>query len=120
MAAIRIAAYLTYDPWIVAASILIAIAAASAALYIVVHAAGALRYLSSLVMGVAVCGMHYTGMAALRLEPADVDVEYFDGAITGDGMALAVTLAVIAACVIGATIGFSRFLSDTGEPGGTS
>jgi len=119
MAAIRIAAHLTYDPWIVAGSILVAIAAASAALYIVVHARGSMRYLSSLVMGVAVCGMHYTGMAALSLEPADIDVEYFEGAITGHDMALAVTLAVIAACVIGATLGFSRLLEEPSEGSGT-
>lgn len=119
MAAIRIAAYLTYDPLIVAASVLIAIVAATAALYIVVHAGGSTRYLSSLVMGVAVCGMHYTGMAALSLQPADIDVEYFEGAITGHGMTLAVTIAVIAACAIGATLGVSRLLEDTNERTGT-
>ena len=65
MAAMRLPARTTYEPWIVAASIVIAIVAATAALWIASHLGqGWRRLASSLVMGVAVCGMHYTGMAA--------------------------------------------------------
>jgi PAS domain S-box-containing protein len=49
---------------------LIAIVAATAALWIAFNMRGGLqRLLSSLVMGVAVCGMHYTGMAAASFVP---------------------------------------------------
>ena len=71
MAAIRIAATMSYDPVIVAVSVVIAIVASIAALHIVVTLGGFLRYASALIMGVAVCGMHYTGMAAMRIEAAD-------------------------------------------------
>ncbi len=67
MAAVRVQASLTYDPVIVAASVIIAVIAGTAALW------AALRldtvwstFVASLIMGVAVNGMHYTGMAAVR------------------------------------------------------
>jgi PAS domain S-box-containing protein len=71
MAAMRLPAVTTYRPALVAASVLIAIVAATAALWIAFNMRGALQRLaSSLIMGVAVCGMHYTGMAAAEFVPA--------------------------------------------------
>ncbi|MGH3181104.1 MAG: MHYT domain-containing protein, partial [Streptosporangiaceae bacterium] len=71
MAAIRVQASLTYNPALVAASVVIAVIAGTAALW------AALRldtlwstFIASLIMGVAVSGMHYTGMAALRVQAA--------------------------------------------------
>ena len=71
MAAIRVQASLTYNPVLVAASVVIAVIAGTAALW------AALRLdtlwstlIASLIMGVAVSGMHYTGMAALRVYAA--------------------------------------------------
>jgi len=71
MAAIRVPDSLTYNPAIVAASVVIAVVAGIAALW------AALRLntlwstlVASLIMGVAVSGMHYTGMAALRVQAA--------------------------------------------------
>jgi PAS domain S-box-containing protein len=70
MAAMRLPARTTYRPELVVASVLIAIVAATAALWIAFNMRGGLqRLLSSLVMGVAVCGMHYTGMAAASFIP---------------------------------------------------
>ncbi len=112
MASVRIAAYLSYDPLIVALSVVIAIVASIAALYVVFNVRGKLRYASALVMGLAVCGMHYTGMAAMDIEAADVDVEYFSGALTPSTMGIAVTLAVVAACSIGCIVGLSRGLEE--------
>ncbi|MFI9326906.1 MHYT domain-containing protein [Kitasatospora sp. NPDC052868] len=73
MAAVRLHGGLRYDPAAVALSVLVAVGAATAALWAAVtirnvYAAGA----ASLVMGLAVSCMHYTGMAAVhvRLEPA--------------------------------------------------
>jgi NO-binding membrane sensor protein with MHYT domain len=68
MAGMRINGTLEYDTLTVAASVVIAVVAATAALW----AAGQVRGLSwsvgaSLVMGLAVSGMHYMGMAALSV-----------------------------------------------------
>jgi NO-binding membrane sensor protein with MHYT domain len=71
MSAIRVQGSLTYNPLLVAASVIIAVIAGTAALW------AALRLdtlwstiVASMIMGVAVSGMHYTGMAALRVYPA--------------------------------------------------
>jgi len=53
-----------------AASIVIAVVAATVALWLAFNLRGNLqRFGSAFVMGIAVCGMHYTGMYALKLEP---------------------------------------------------
>ena len=66
MAAVRAAAVMTYQPVLVAISIAIAIVASWAALWIAAKVTGAAwRLAAAVVMGFAVTGMHYTGMAAL-------------------------------------------------------
>ena len=68
MAALRLDADVEYDASTVALSVLIAIIAATAALWAAVTIRGFLTSLgASLVMGVAVSGMHYTGMAAVTV-----------------------------------------------------
>jgi NO-binding membrane sensor protein with MHYT domain len=70
MAAMIMPAKISYDPTLFTASIVIAIVAATVALWLAFNLRGNLqRFGSAFVMGVAVCGMHYTGMYALRLEP---------------------------------------------------
>jgi NO-binding membrane sensor protein with MHYT domain len=71
MSAIRVQASLTYSPVLVTASVVIAVIAGTAALW------AALRLdtlwstvVASLIMGIAISGMHYTGMAALRVAAA--------------------------------------------------
>jgi NO-binding membrane sensor protein with MHYT domain len=65
MDAMRMRAIIQWDPSIVATSVGIAIAAAIAALWLTFNTrSGYQRVLAALVMGVAVCGMHYTGMYA--------------------------------------------------------
>lgn len=72
MAAMRMQPGIDYQPIWFALSIVIAVAAAGAALWIAHHlrAEGPrnrrIRLLAALVMGFAVVGMHYTGMAAAR------------------------------------------------------
>ncbi|MER7577238.1 MHYT domain-containing protein [Streptomyces sp. NPDC126514] len=74
MAAMRLNADVGYDGFTVTLSLLIAIAAATAALWAAVSVRGfAMSLGASLVMGVAVSGMHYTAMAA-------VDVHLHDSA----------------------------------------
>jgi NO-binding membrane sensor protein with MHYT domain len=66
MWAVQIQGRVTYDKGLVALSILIAVVAATAALWFtLVLESPVLRFVAGLVMGVAVVGMHYTGMAAV-------------------------------------------------------
>eukprot|EP01034_Spumella_vulgaris_P032024 gene32024-39558_t len=64
--------HIVWDEGIIAASILIALVASTAAFWILFRLLSLyphmefLRIASSLVMALAVCGMHYTGMAAAR------------------------------------------------------
>lgn len=111
MASMRMQPGIEYRPVWFAASIVIAIGAAGAALWI----AYALRdegprqrrnrMLAALVMGVAIVGMHYTGMAAARF-PADS----ICGAVFGDGVsreALAGVIGVCTAAILSAAISIS-------------
>lgn len=69
MAALRLHGQVRYDPLLVALSVLIAVVAATAALWAALHIhAPAAVALASLVMGAAVSSMHYTGMFAVRVE----------------------------------------------------
>lgn len=61
-----------YRPVPVALSLVIAVVAATAALWFMLHVHGFRATIgAALIMGVAVCGMHYTGMAAMHAEHAD-------------------------------------------------
>ncbi|TMH82657.1 MAG: hypothetical protein E6H49_04090 [Betaproteobacteria bacterium] len=69
MAAMIMPAKITYDPTLFAASLVIAVVAATVALWLAFNLRGNLqRFGSAIVMGIAVCGMHYTGMYAVRME----------------------------------------------------
>jgi NO-binding membrane sensor protein with MHYT domain len=69
MAAMIMQAKITYDPTLFAASLVIAVVAATVALWLAFNLRGNLqRFGSAIVMGIAVCGMHYTGMYAVRME----------------------------------------------------
>ncbi|OEJ27408.1 hypothetical protein AR457_26065 [Streptomyces agglomeratus] len=68
MAGMRLRGQLQYDTLTVALSVVIAVVAATTALWAAVSVRGFLPSLGAgLVMGVAVSGMHYTGMAALSV-----------------------------------------------------
>ena len=70
MAAMRTAGTISYHPGLVLLSIAIAAVAAVAAFAIAFHVGGIRRVLAaSFVMAFAVCGMHYTAMAATRVAP---------------------------------------------------
>jgi len=65
MAAMRMPADVRYDPILVALSVLIAIGASNVALWLAFRTTISWqRLLSAIVMGAAISGMHYTGMAA--------------------------------------------------------
>ncbi|MFH8975570.1 MHYT domain-containing protein [Streptomyces sp. NPDC017890] len=68
MAGMRLDGQLTYNTFTVAVSVVIAMAAATAALWAAGQVRGFLWSVgASLIMGLAVTGMHYTGMAALEV-----------------------------------------------------
>lgn len=68
MAAMIMPATIEYDPTLFYASLVIAVVAATVALWLAFNLRGNLqRFGSAFVMGVAVCGMHYTGMYAVRM-----------------------------------------------------
>jgi NO-binding membrane sensor protein with MHYT domain len=100
MSAIRVQDSLTYNSLLVAASVIIAVIAGTAALW------ASLRLdtlwstvVASMIMGVAVSGMHYTGMAALRVHAAP--------GLTVDTVATASAFAFLLPLIIGlSTVGF--------------
>lgn len=76
MAAIRVHAEMRYDLGLVAVSIVIAVVASYVALFLALHFRDdGVRYaamgkaLSAMVMGLAITGMHYTGMAGATFHP---------------------------------------------------
>lgn len=70
MAAMRMPARMTYNPELLGLSIVIAIGAATAALWAALRLRGFWSTLgAAAIMGVAVSGMHYTGMAAMHVYP---------------------------------------------------
>jgi NO-binding membrane sensor protein with MHYT domain len=71
MAAMIMKARISYDNTLFYASLVIAVVAATVALWLAFNLRGNLqRFGSALVMGVAVCGMHYTAMVAVKMTPA--------------------------------------------------
>ncbi|MFJ3669508.1 MHYT domain-containing protein [Streptomyces sp. NPDC090106] len=69
MAAMHAQGAIRYDTTVVALSVVIAVVAATAALWAAVSVSGVWSSLgASLVMGIAVTGMHYTGMAAVSVD----------------------------------------------------
>ena len=97
MAAMRLDGEISYDPVRVGASIAIAVVAATVALWLAVTVkSGGVVFASAMVMGVAVTGMHYTGMSAMSVELSE------HGDVTGASstnliapIALAVVLVVM-------------------------
>jgi NO-binding membrane sensor protein with MHYT domain len=69
MAAMSMPGAMYYESPLVALSVVIAVVAGTTALWIGTWIRGSAATVgAALVMGVAVCGMHYTGMAALRVD----------------------------------------------------
>lgn len=72
MYAMNMAASMSYDPTLFTLSIVIALVAATAALWLAFNLEGNAKMLgAALVMGIAVCGMHYVGMTAMQMESMD-------------------------------------------------
>ncbi|WP_411850336.1 putative bifunctional diguanylate cyclase/phosphodiesterase [Stenotrophomonas sp. LGBM10] len=111
MAAMQMEPGIEYDPLWFSASLLIAIAASGAALWIAFRLRGEqhrpflLRGLASLVMGLAIVGMHYTGMAAASFPAGSLC-----GAAYGEGID-SKWLAVLVIVTTLATLGIALIAS---------
>jgi signal transduction histidine kinase/ActR/RegA family two-component response regulator len=98
MAALRMEPGIVYDPWLFALSVAIAIGASGLALWIAFRLRRNVPHVwlprvgAAVVMGVAIVGMHYTGMAAASF-PQDSVCMAARGGVNHDGLA---TLVVIA------------------------
>src|SRR3954465_3261083 len=91
MAAMIMPMTITYDPALFNLSLGIAVAAATVALWLAFNLRGNLqRFGSAFVMGIAVCGMHYTGIYAMRMTHAGTAVANTDVALSTSGLAYSI------------------------------
>ncbi|KIO48066.1 bifunctional diguanylate cyclase/phosphodiesterase [Nitrosospira sp. NpAV] len=112
MVAMQMRPAIHYDPVLFVASIVIAIAAANAALWIAYTLRGAdqtrliaKRIGAAFLMGIAITGMHYTAMAAAHFSHDSVS-----GAANGiDSQWLAVTIILLTFTILIVTLILSRF-----------
>ncbi len=81
MSAVHLAGPTYQEPGFVVASIIVSIAASAFALLTLGSRPNRLRlFAGAVVLGLAICGMHYTAMAGMRLDPLCFDVSRFVGA----------------------------------------
>ena len=107
MAAITIVPMIEYAPWLVAASIGIAVTASFAALWLAFNLrSGRSRHIAlaragaAIVMGLAISGMHYTAMAAAKFGIGS----YCLGGAAFDNGWLALTIGLVALGVLATTL----------------
>ena len=107
MAAMRMDAVISYDTTLVVLSIAIAVIAACAAIWIIFTLSTfendnlpLLKLGAALIMGVAICGMHYTGMAAASYTPTDDVMHHVE---SGNNVWMAVTMGAVALVILGVT-----------------
>ncbi|WP_223545061.1 putative bifunctional diguanylate cyclase/phosphodiesterase [Pseudomonas sp. A-B-19] len=108
MAAMRMQPGIDYDPTLFGASLLIAVGASGAALWIAFRLRRHTPYVrlirggAAVIMGIAIVGMHYTGMAAARF----ADGSFCGAAVNGlsdkglDNLVLVTTLAVLSIALL--------------------
>ena len=110
MAAMRLNGEVTYDQSLVAASIVIAVVAATVALWLCVTVrSGYAVFGSALVMGVAVNGMHFTGMAAMSVRSGR------DGSLTGAAASTLIVPIVLAVIFVVVGLVYAVLAAPTDE-----
>ncbi len=123
MAALNVPASMRFDPTLVAASVAIAIAASFVGLALAYHfrldesGGGVARRLGSgLIMGLAIAGMHYTGMAAANFSTPGRTGASLGGVLASGQLAIGVALGallILALGLLGATV--DRWLRQRAE-----
>jgi NO-binding membrane sensor protein with MHYT domain len=114
MASMYMCAKLTYDPRIVSLSILIAIAASTADLWLAftmrsetTRRPRLAKVFSSITMGVAIAGMHYTAMAAAKFSHTESMLPFREQLLATNQLAAAVVIGaflIIALAIIGGLV----------------
>ncbi|RBP51164.1 MHYT domain-containing protein [Arenicella xantha] len=100
MASMNMPATVSYDTVLFTLSLIIAVVAAIAALWLAFNLRGsAQRIGSAFVMGLAVCGMHYTGMAAMKMTATTPMAEM--AASGGSSYGSSITIFVVTAALMG-------------------
>jgi diguanylate cyclase len=109
MAAMRMAPPIEYDPLLFSASLVIAVTASIAALWLAFTLRSAdagvqlaLRFLAAVVMGLAITGMHYTAMAAAIFDPNAICA--ISGTFDVDNHALAYSIALVVMVLLAVTV----------------
>jgi NO-binding membrane sensor protein with MHYT domain len=101
MAAMQMNATISYDPLLFSVSIVIAIVAATAALWLALNLNATWhKVAAAFVMGAAICGMHYTGMAATIFTPAE-GLGVTASSISAYGLAMGIGATSIAIFALG-------------------
>ncbi len=115
MAAMRMTPPIVYDPALFIASVLIAIVASLAALWIAFQlrrkrpgTAILAKIGSALLMGFAIAGMHYTGMAAAEFAPDSICLAA-DSGTSLSNQTLAVLVSIGTLSILGITLVISAF-----------
>jgi diguanylate cyclase len=97
MEAMRVQAMMTYDALLVTASVVIAVIASTSALWLARNLRIAWHKVGSAVMmGSAISGMHFTGMAAVSFQTADTPAAYDALAIAPSLLAVIIAMATFA------------------------
>jgi diguanylate cyclase len=112
MAAIPLVPMITYEPGLLYLSVVIAVGASFAALFLAFRLrAGkswqirSARLVAALVMGAAIAGMHYTGMAASQIGPD----AYCTSGIPLDNSWMAIVVGLLALGILGITLATTMF-----------
>ena len=107
MAAMEMEATITYDTGMLVLSVLIAVVAACAAIWIIFTLSrfsgknlALLKVGAAMIMGIAICGMHYTGMAAAIYTPM---MGAMDAGETPDNTWMAIAVGGVALVMLGVT-----------------
>jgi NO-binding membrane sensor protein with MHYT domain len=103
-----------YLPSIFTLSIIVAVVASEAALYLALKSSQptqkhrvTLKLFSALIMGAAICGMHYTGMAAAIFTPLPTMTMMHEPGANPD--TLSVMIAIVTILILGIAISVSSF-----------
>jgi NO-binding membrane sensor protein with MHYT domain len=111
MVAVRLTGRMSFNPSLFIISVVIAVVASTVALWFTVNLSGLRSTLvAALIAGVAVSGMHYTGMAALHMWPAGVGggMNMAGGGATAVGFLLPLLIGIsVLAFIMTATIALS-------------
>lgn len=119
MAAMQMPARMSYDPLLLSLSILIGVAASIAALWLAfaigrgeLSGSFKIKFISAIIMGYAIAGMHYTGMAALTIFSADNSVFNSTGFILNPPL-IGVSLTIAVILIMSFSLWSSRLVAET-------